>query len=89
MNRETLRKARVRLDCVIFLMQRMIFDTINWEDFGGYIFIDGSPQWRSLELYAGTLDIWADGNMQRFMMPLVSLARTMLDRFGAHRVPEY
>ena len=47
-----------------------------------YIFTDGSPQWRGWELFATTLDVVHGHFHQRWLLPVVSLPRTMLDRIG-------
>ena len=44
-----------------------------------FLFCDGSPQWRGLELYAATLDFFHELVFKRFLLPAVYLSRGQLD----------
>jgi len=85
MNREVLRKARPRLDCVAMLLSRAMFAAQDWGSLSIYLFCDGSPQWRGWELYASTMDVFATDFSKRLLLPVVCLARNMLDLHGISR----
>ena len=57
--KNTLRTARVRIDCVAMLAWQEYFTQVlhQFEDLDVYLFCDGSPQWRGLELYASSADV--------------------------------
>ena len=54
--KEVLRKAQVRLDMVAMLITRRWLEAciVDFEDMNLFLFADGSPQRRGLELYAST-----------------------------------
>jgi len=81
-NRETLRKARVRFDCVQMLMIRRLWATMDLDGLHCFLFSDASPQWHGWELCASTIDVVYDNIGQRFMLPMVELAQSMLDLTG-------
>ena len=82
--KETLRLARVRLDCVNNLLMRAMFAATCVDQLALFLFCDGSPQWRGNELWASTLDIlFANGDLKRLLLPMVSLARFCLGLAGA------
>jgi len=82
-NRETLRLARVRLDCVQMLMQRALWELMDFdESLAVYLFCDGSPSFRGYELYASVMDIVHNDYVSRTLLPMVCLARSLLDRQG-------
>ena len=81
-NPEVLRKARVRLDCMSMLLTRALMDHLDFSSVSMYLFVDGSPQWRGWELYATTLDVLHGDFTRRMLLPIVSLARSLLDRVG-------
>ena len=58
-SRETLRKGRIRLDCVAMHAFRLFFASLIAAGvaFNIYLFTDGSPQWRGVELYATSMDL--------------------------------
>mgnify|MGYP001155487393 CR=1 FL=1 len=64
-NYETLRKARVRVDCLAMLIWRRLFgvtfDSVGDDQVHIHLFADGSPQWRGLELFDATMDVF-DGS---------------------------
>ena len=75
-----LRLARVRLDCVAMLLFRKFWETLEYNAVDIHIFADGSPQWRGLELFASSADIWINCNtFMRKLLPCVSLPRWMAD----------
>ena len=51
-----------------------------------YIFVDGSPQWKGVELYAASFDIfmYRDGQWtrQRRLLPVIRIGMHMLSREG-------
>ena len=83
---ETLRKARVRLDSsAMMLWRRLISQTLNTigdENCNLYLFADGSPQWRGLELFAASYDFDDGSSLVRRLLPLTSLERTQLNTLG-------
>eukprot|EP00959_Pyramimonas_sp_CCMP1952_P474886 9503901-Pyramimonas_sp.AAC.1 len=78
MNRETLRRARVRLDCVAMLLTRAFFANIPADHTNLYIFCDGSPQHRGLELFASTLDVHLPGHHRRILLPMLDVCPSAL-----------
>jgi len=87
-NRETLRKARVRLDCTVMLLSRLLFaqSTAGRDLPFVYLFTDASPQWRGSELFATSWD-WIsfvddDPHFFRKLLPVVSLDRGHIDGYG-------
>jgi len=81
-NRETLRKARVRLDAASMLAMQSLWSIMDLDAVNCYLFTDGSPQWRGWELYASTMDVIFADYDQRHLLPMVSLPRNMLHRAG-------
>jgi len=84
-NREVLRKARTRLDITVMLLTRMLWDMFDWQKLSVYLFVDGSPQYRGYELYAATIDILHEEFEFRLLLPLISLAKSLLDQEGKLR----
>lgn len=83
---ETLRRARVRLDAVAMLLFRRL-----WRDqvraagvrqMNLYLFADASPQWRGLELYASTMEMFDGTRVTRKLLPMVSLSKEFMDASG-------
>lgn len=82
---EVLRRARVRLDCLAMLLFRKLWAQMCQDNMAGlsvYLFTDASPQWRGLEMYASTVDIFDGANIMRKMLPMVSLERDFMDTVG-------
>ena len=78
-DREAIRRARVRLDFVACILLRRFFATMNLRETWLHIFADGSPQWRGTEVFACSLDLSTSGYRERMLLPLVTLQRTRLD----------
>ena len=55
--RETLRRSRVRLDCVTMLLHRVYIASVKLQGYSVYLYCDTSPQWRGLETYASSWDL--------------------------------
>jgi hypothetical protein len=51
-NYDTLRRARVRLDCIACLLFRLFFTSMALLSLNFYVYTDASPQWRGIELMA-------------------------------------
>ena len=79
---ETLRRARVRLDCVAMALHRRLAHAILEHDAHVYIWCDASPQWRGLELFAATIEIFDGSGFHRRLAPLLSLEHSQLDASG-------
>lgn len=83
---EVLRRARVRLDCVTMLLFRQLWASLVEAVGDGavsiYMFADASPQWRGLELYAGSFDLFDGKVIQRRLFPMISLDRSFQDAAG-------
>eukprot|EP00959_Pyramimonas_sp_CCMP1952_P260773 5452639-Pyramimonas_sp.AAC.1 len=78
-NRDTLRKARVRIDAIACLFFREFFKSLAPESLNMYIFADGSPQRRGLEMFASSFDLFAGPLQQRRYLPFISLEHGCLD----------
>lgn len=79
---ETLRQARVRGDVVSMLFHRRFWRHIS-STAQVFLYADASPQWRGLELFAATMEIWDQGGrVGKWLMPVISLERTHLDAQG-------
>ena len=72
-NKETLRKARVRLDLVAMLVFRHAY--MQMSDPWFYVWCDASPQWKGLEFFASSFDTLEGGRITRRQLPNMSLAR--------------
>lgn len=84
-NREVLRRARVRVDCCDMLLWREFFRTLDLSTLDIFIFVDGSPQYRGLEMFATTLDLFISGSIPfhvRLLLPVIALRRDFLDQTG-------
>ena len=46
------------------------------------IWIDGSPQWRGSEMYAGTIEVLCEEWSIRWTLPVIALRSGMLDAVG-------
>ena len=47
-----------------------------------YLFTDGSPQWRGMELLVSTVDIMCGAYYRRLLLPNISIGRDSLDVNG-------
>ena len=82
-NDRTLRRARVKADCLATIGVRRLWKSLGPTEVCLNIFADGSPQWRGLELLASTVDLHTGpGCVERRLQPLVSLERCQL---SSHR----
>jgi hypothetical protein len=84
---DVLRKARIKLDCVMMAAFREYFATLSVEDIFLHLYIDGSPQKRGLELYASTFDLCMfedDGSVSisRRLFPLICIGVGSLGTYG-------
>lgn len=83
---ELLRRARVRLDSVAMLLFRQVWQetlrAVGEDKVNIYVFADASPQWRGLELFAGTVDVYDGQAFLRRLLPMVSLDRAFMDTVG-------
>ena len=79
--REILRQARCRIDAMAMqgfraywkdLVDNDRVDAVN-------LWIDGSPQWRGVEMFAGSLEVWVGDEVQRWLIPCVCLEAGQLD----------
>jgi hypothetical protein len=72
-NLETLRQARVRTDVVSMLAFRRFWKSLEGAAVNIYLFVDGSPQRRGLELFASTMDvIFLGGHHMRKIFPYIA-----------------
>lgn len=78
---ETLRRARVRADCVAMLLHRRFIHSLG-DDCQIFIYCDASPQLRGTELFATSFDIYDGTGFHRRLAPVVSLERTQYDSTG-------
>jgi hypothetical protein len=78
-----LRSARVRLDMTCMLLWRSFFTINAGAAIALYLFVDASPQWRGLEFYASTWDIFVTGIFwKRRLLPAISLPRKLYSSLG-------
>ena len=82
MRPDTLRKARIILDFVACLILRHHFASLQMSSVNMFLYFDGSPQWRGVEIFCSSID-WATsaGDLRRRMLPVISLERGMLSTF--------
>ena len=62
---EELRKGRARLDMACMVLFRLYWARIAVTHPYIYILTDGSPQWRGVEMYASSFDLFLDVNGRR------------------------
>ena len=79
---DTLRQARVRLDCVGMLLWQLLLQTFNFAELFVYVHTDGAPQWRGHEMFASSIDVICGEFCRRLPMPLISLGRCCLGAAG-------
>ena len=75
-NPDSLRCARVKLDAMCMLLLRIFLAAVLGLNSFIYIFVDASPQWRGLELFAASFDIVVIGEyryVQRRLFPQISI----------------
>eukprot|EP00959_Pyramimonas_sp_CCMP1952_P369506 7739708-Pyramimonas_sp.AAC.1 len=77
-NRDTLRKALVRIDSIACLCFRDLFKSPAPGTLITYIFADGSPQRRGLEMVAASFGLIAGSLQQRRYLPFISLEHDCL-----------
>jgi hypothetical protein len=72
---EVIRLGRVRADVVSMLLTRkMLQETLlKSPHVNIFVYIDGSPQWRGLEMLATSIDIQDGQTITRRLLPLISL----------------
>lgn len=80
--RETIRKARVKLDLLACLLWREFFwSCVCLQECQLSLFIDASPQRLGQELFAVSYEIWHQGECHRRFMPAVQpLGKTALEK---------
>lgn len=84
-NTETLRQARVRLDVVSMLIFRALFQRLHRQQGDAvniYLWCDSSPQYRGLEMFSATVELFDGHRFVRRLMPCIALDKTMLDTSG-------
>ena len=83
-NPETLRKARVHLDCAAMVAFRMAWRNIPKNGLWIYCFVDASPQKRGRELYAASFDVWDlhTNTFDRRLFPQIRIGRNMYTLHG-------
>ncbi len=80
-----LRRARVRLDICAMLLFRMLFHCMFQQDAENvqlYLYCDSSPQWRGLELFSSSVDLYDGKTFTRRLMPCIALGRSMMNARG-------
>ncbi len=81
----TLRKSRVRFDCICMAMFAVWFAASFPVGAGIHIWTDGSPQWRGVELFASTFDIVSRHpafSVTRYLFPVVRIGHSFLSLVG-------
>ena len=86
-NYKTLRLARVRFDAFSCLLWRMFFDSLDWDRVDIFLYTDGSPQWRGVELLASSFHLKytdEDGTVTWWhrLLPCVSIGIAMFSALG-------
>ena len=77
---DTLRKARVRLDCSSMVAFQRFWKTLDLQLIWIQLYIDASPQARGLELFTATFDLLfnvAEPFIQRRLFPQVHTGRSL------------
>ena len=80
-----LRRARVRLDISAMIAFRLLFNCMFKQDAENvqlYLYCDASPQWRGLELFSSSVDMYDGTAFTRRLMPCVALGKSMLNARG-------
>ena len=86
-NAETLRRARVRVDCAAMLLHRLSYKHIaesleHASSLNVHLFADASPQRHGAELFASTFELFNGETFIRKLLPVVSLSKNQLDAIG-------
>ena len=76
---EVLRSARIRLDIVSMLLFRAYFKSLDLSTTHIHIWIDGSPQWRGVEMFAMSFDLIIGNRVERRLFPVLTLRVCQLD----------
>lgn len=81
---EILRRARTRFDISTMLMYRSMFADLfrRGDEVFFYLFADASPQWRGVDMFGATIDIYHAKAFTRKLLPIVSLSRSRMDSLG-------
>lgn len=83
---ELLRLARVRIDCAAMLLNRRLWSAMcessGADRLSVHLFTDASPQWRGLEMYASSLEIYDGDRIVRKLLPMVILDKSFMDASG-------
>ena len=77
-------ESKIRLDHVCMRLWRQLWEGFNYMEFDINLWMDGSPQWRGLELFASVFDITSSDGMfyRRRRFPQLSLERHQLDAYS-------
>jgi hypothetical protein len=84
-NYSTLRRARVRFDAVCMLLFGIWFANHFPSDAEIFIYTDGSPQWRGVELFATSFDIvtyYPGWSCVRRLFPVIQIGHGLLSVLG-------
>ena len=86
-SKDTVRRFRVRFDVVMMHLVRVWIAGFQLAAANYYLYADGSPHWRGVELFAAVCDMFvgkgADGQFyKRLTLPLISIARCMYSAHG-------
>ena len=85
-NYEVLRRARVRLDATCLLLFRMYWRTLQHESIWIGIFCDASPQFRGVELFASSFDMFnyesGEEFFERRKFTQISISRALYTVLG-------
>lgn len=82
---ELLRRSMARLDFVSMVLWRKVWAKMVAETLGDthiYLFTDASPQWKGLEFFASSYDVFSGGAFARRLFPMVSLDKSFMDAIG-------
>lgn len=77
--REILRTARVRIDVVAMLYFRAMWAKLDLSQVSIHIWIDGSPQWRGLEMFSASMDLFVGDRVERRLLPCIALKSSQMD----------
>ena len=81
---DTLRQARCRFDILCMLLWRFYFSSVDVSSWNFYLYIDGSPQWRGVELLATSIDIFRTPHSPgvRRLLPVLQIGQATLGIAG-------
>ena len=79
--REVLRAARVRIDVVAMHGFRAWWRSLDHASgrVAVNLWVDGSPQWRGVEMYATSAEVWNGDEVRRWILPCVALRSEQMD----------